>query len=164
MSKKLFSRLVSALKAESFAFFLMSKSMYSLLTLISPSEAVWNLKNYHQLAFGIIKSDWDIVRGYRLFSCIDMILNRPANTYFGYWESLENFSARSKCTLRVGSNTFFGVSKSKFASERVWNLKNRHQLAFGIIKSDWGIVRGHRLFSWIDMILSKPTNTYFGYW
>ena len=160
MSKKLFSRFVSALKAESFAFFFFDVQKYVFFTYLniaiwggmkpkkSPPARVWN----HKIRLRH--------RARPLFIFLDWYDPKQAYKYL-FWVLgvTKKFFCASQMHTCVSSNTFLGVCKSKFASERAWNLKNRHQLAFGIIKSYWGIVRSHCVFSWIHMILTKHTNT-----
>ena len=40
--------------------------------------------------------------------------------------------------------------------QRVWKVKNRYQLTFGIIEMDWSVMRWRRLLLRIDMILTRP--------
>ena len=52
---------------------------------ISPSKWVWKPKNHCQLTYEVIAFDRDIVWSHQLFSRIDMIPMKSANTHVGWW-------------------------------------------------------------------------------
>ena len=164
ISQKLFSKKIysgGGSRSSKWLYFeTFNKSSQSLLRL----RVVSKLKNHHQLTFGILKSDWDVVWCSRLVLRIDMILRKLTNTYFVYWTPTENFLMTLKVKYHIHKKVIFLVCKRFLLFlplKVVSKLKNHHQVTFKILKTDWDVVRCFRLFLRIDMTLSKLTNTYF---
>ena len=97
-----------------------------------------------------------IVRSFRLRQWIDMILSKPWNTHNMFQKYFSKRFWSLKVRKTIHQNSLFGGQPCNFVSK----LKNHHLWTFVSIKVVLSIVRSSRLRQRIDMILSKPWNTY----
>ena len=71
-----------------------------------------NLKNGHQLTFGALESDWDVVRSYRLLLRLTMIQNNSPQALVVIREALENFFRALEATCVTLQTPFFAFNWS----------------------------------------------------